>query len=218
MQKIANYINGELLAPLGESYLDNFEPATGKIYSQIPESDKRDLDLAVAAAEKAQTNWAEMPAEERSALLLKLADAIDAASDDLARAEAIDNGNAIIKTLPKALAEIQATYSNAKAVIADLEKAFGGNANIADRIDAATQIVPKVTELKNDVMGIYETAMDVKEKAESIIDDVKFIKVISYELAALLWTDIQSIFLGYGNTSRIWFIAYVPTTRAGWID
>ena len=95
MQKIKNYINGELLAPINDNYLDNFEPATGKIYSLIPESDQDDLELAVKAAEQAQKDWADMSSENRSILLMKLADAIENASDELARAEAIDNGKPI---------------------------------------------------------------------------------------------------------------------------
>jgi len=95
MQKIKNYINGELVAPVNSNYLDNFEPATGKIYSLTPQSDSDDLELAVKAAELAQKDWAEMSSENRSILLMKLADAIEAASEKLARAEAIDNGKPI---------------------------------------------------------------------------------------------------------------------------
>lgn len=95
MQKIQNYINGELLAPSNKKYIDNYEPATGKIYSLTPESDASDLELAVSAAQAARKNWAEMPSENRSNLLMKLADAIEAASEELAKAEAIDNGKPI---------------------------------------------------------------------------------------------------------------------------
>lgn len=95
MQKIRNYINGELLAPVNGQYLDNYEPATGKVYSLTPESDSADLELAVKAAEQARQEWADMASESRSTLLMKLADAIEAASDELAKAEAIDNGKPI---------------------------------------------------------------------------------------------------------------------------
>jgi aminomuconate-semialdehyde/2-hydroxymuconate-6-semialdehyde dehydrogenase len=95
MQKIQNYINGELVDPVDGEYLDNYEPATGQVYSLIPESTGKDLELAVAAADSAKKEWADMPAEERSNLLIKLADAIDAASDELAKAEAIDNGKPV---------------------------------------------------------------------------------------------------------------------------
>jgi len=95
MQKIQNYIGGELVSPVNNQYLDNFEPATGKIYSLTPESDSNDLELAVKAAEKVQDDWADMSSEARSILLTKLADAIEAASEELAKAEAIDNGKPI---------------------------------------------------------------------------------------------------------------------------
>lgn len=95
MQKIQNYINGELVEPVDGEYIDNYEPATGLIYSQLPQSSTSDLELAVSAAESAQKEWAELSTEERSNLLIKLADAIDAAGDELAKAEAIDNGKPI---------------------------------------------------------------------------------------------------------------------------
>ena len=95
MQKIKNYINGELVEPKNLRYLDNYEPATGKVYSLIPESDNDDLELAVSSAEKAKKSWADTSSEERSNLLMKLADAIESASEELARAEAIDNGKPI---------------------------------------------------------------------------------------------------------------------------
>ncbi|MET1257052.1 aldehyde dehydrogenase [Aliikangiella maris] len=95
MQKIQNYINGELVDPIGGNYLDNYEPATGQIYSQIPQSDHQDLEMAVAAAKAAKDEWADMPAEQRANLLSKLADAIENAGDEIAKAEAIDNGKPI---------------------------------------------------------------------------------------------------------------------------
>ncbi len=41
------------MEPLSGRYFDNIEPATGKPYSQVADSDTRDVELAVAAAEKA---------------------------------------------------------------------------------------------------------------------------------------------------------------------
>ena len=52
-EKIQNFIDGQFVEPLGGRYLDNVEPATGKAYSQVADSDARDVDLAVAAAENA---------------------------------------------------------------------------------------------------------------------------------------------------------------------
>ncbi|PHS16311.1 MAG: 2-hydroxymuconic semialdehyde dehydrogenase [Kangiella sp.] len=95
MKKIQNYINGELIAPKNNQYINNYEPATGLVYSLTPESDADDLELAVNSAESAKQSWADMPSEDRSKLLMKLADAIESGSEELAKAEAIDNGKPI---------------------------------------------------------------------------------------------------------------------------
>jgi aminomuconate-semialdehyde/2-hydroxymuconate-6-semialdehyde dehydrogenase len=95
MQKIENYINGCLIAPQSQAYFDNIEPATGQVYSQIPESDQTDLEAAYEAADTAQAGWYDLGDEARCKILNQLADAIDAASDELARAEAIDNGKPV---------------------------------------------------------------------------------------------------------------------------
>lgn len=95
MIEIQNYINGELKAPSQGQYLDDYEPATGQVYAQCPDSGLEDLDLAISAAEQTQKEWANTPAEHRSAVLTRLADLIDANADELARAEAIDNGKPI---------------------------------------------------------------------------------------------------------------------------
>ncbi len=89
---LQNYINGELVAPVSEAYLDNVEPATGAVYSHVPDSDERDVERAVAAAESAFPAWSKTPAAERSRVLGKLADLIERDLDALARAESVDNG------------------------------------------------------------------------------------------------------------------------------
>jgi aminomuconate-semialdehyde/2-hydroxymuconate-6-semialdehyde dehydrogenase len=92
MQKIFNYINGQLVAPNSEKYLDNFNPAEGKVYSLLPDSDVRDVEAAVKAAEAAFTGWSTMPLANRAAILQKIADLIDRDLDKLALAESIDQG------------------------------------------------------------------------------------------------------------------------------
>src|SRR5947208_13034993 len=91
-EKIQNFIDGQFVDPIGAKYLDNIEPATGKPYSQVADSDARDVDLAVAAAEKAFTDWSRTPAGERSRILLRIADLIERDLEKLARAESIDTG------------------------------------------------------------------------------------------------------------------------------
>lgn len=95
MQKILNYINGELREPKSGSYLQNVNPATGEIYSHIPDSDSNDIAAATQAALAAFDHWSSMPVEKRSALLLRVADLIDRDLEQLALAESIDNGKPV---------------------------------------------------------------------------------------------------------------------------
>ncbi len=92
---IANYIDGDLVEPASGRYLDNLEPATGAAYSSVPDGDERDVERAVEAARRAFPAWSGMPAEDRSRLLLAVADRIEARLDDLARAESIDTGKPV---------------------------------------------------------------------------------------------------------------------------
>ena len=92
MTKILNFIDGRFVEPVGGKYLDNIEPATGKPYSQVADSDARDVELAVAAAEKAFVDWSKTPAADRSGLLLRIADLIERDLEKFARAESIDTG------------------------------------------------------------------------------------------------------------------------------
>ena len=91
-KKIRNFIDGQFVEPVGGKYLDNIEPATGKPYSQVADSDARDVDLAVTVAEKAFTDWSHTPATERSRILLRIGDLIERDLEKLARAESIDTG------------------------------------------------------------------------------------------------------------------------------
>src|SRR6202140_5264374 len=90
--QIRNSIEGQFVDPVGGKYLDNIEPATGKPYSQVADSDVRDVDLAVAAAEKAFPDWSRTPAADRSRILLCIADLIERDLEKFARAESIDTG------------------------------------------------------------------------------------------------------------------------------
>ena len=92
MQKIFNYINGEMTPPVSGQYLDNYNPAEGKVYSLIPDSDERDVANATSAAKQAFLQWSTMAPERRSSILQKIADLVDRDLDKLARAESVDNG------------------------------------------------------------------------------------------------------------------------------
>lgn len=92
MKDISNYIGGKLVAPVNGKYIDNVTPATGKVYSRIPDSGETDVANAVAAAEAAFPIWSAMSAKERSNILLRISDGIANRMNELAQAESVDNG------------------------------------------------------------------------------------------------------------------------------
>ena len=96
MKKLQNYINGELVSPISNQYIDNHNPATSEIYSLSSDSDERDVATAVAAAEKAFPKWSITPVEERSRLMMRVAQLIEQNRDKLALAESIDNGKPVV--------------------------------------------------------------------------------------------------------------------------
>src|SRR6476660_4695438 len=92
---IRNFIDGEFVEPISGKYLDNIEPATGKPYSQVADSNAHDVDLAVAAAEKAFRDWSKKTADERSSFLLRIAELIERDQEKFARAGSMDIPRAV---------------------------------------------------------------------------------------------------------------------------
>ena len=92
MLKIQNFINGELIQPNSGDYFDNSSPVTGKVYSQIPDSEGTDIDSAVASAKEAFKTWSKLPNKERYDHIMRLADEIEAHFDEMVEAESKDNG------------------------------------------------------------------------------------------------------------------------------
>jgi aminomuconate-semialdehyde/2-hydroxymuconate-6-semialdehyde dehydrogenase len=95
MQRISNYINGALQSPVKSLYLDNYNPATGAVYSLIPDSDEADVDLAYTHANEAYKTWRLTSLEERFMVLNRIAELIDKNNDELALAESIDQGKPV---------------------------------------------------------------------------------------------------------------------------
>lgn len=93
--KIQNYINGQLVAPVSGSYLDNYEPATGEVYSQIPDSGSADVEQAITAAKAAFPGWSGKTRAERSEIMLRISSLITQNLDKLAQAESRDNGKPV---------------------------------------------------------------------------------------------------------------------------
>lgn len=94
-----NYIGGKWVAPVDGEYFEDTSPVDGSVITIIPKSNAKDIDLAVAAANKAAPSWGKTSAGERSAILLKIADRIEENLEKIALVETWDNGKAIRETM-----------------------------------------------------------------------------------------------------------------------
>jgi len=89
---LENFIGGNFIGPLSGEFIDNTNPSTGEIVGQIPNSNKKDIDAAVKAAQKAFAEWSIMPNDKKFAILNAIAELIDENAEELALAETNDNG------------------------------------------------------------------------------------------------------------------------------
>ena len=88
------YIDGQWVAPRSERTIPTENPASGETIAQIAAGNAEDVDRAVTAARRAfaDEDWAFMPPAQRARLMFRLADAIEAAADEIAVVESLDNG------------------------------------------------------------------------------------------------------------------------------
>jgi aldehyde dehydrogenase (NAD+) len=89
------FINGEFVDAIGGHRLPVINPHDGSVITEIAEGRQADIDLAVAAAKAAFPQWKSVAAAERGRLLLKLADALEANSEEFAQLESLNTGHPI---------------------------------------------------------------------------------------------------------------------------
>jgi 1-pyrroline dehydrogenase len=87
-----NFVGGEWVDAVDGGTAEILNPATGETIAEVPQGTQADVDRAVEAAKRAWPEWRETTPQERAEMLLKLADAIDAHGDDLARVESQNVG------------------------------------------------------------------------------------------------------------------------------
>ena len=73
-------------------FIENINPATGELLNHTPDSDQKDVDIAVHAASTAFQQWSVSSTTERFEILNRIASLIDENLDELALAETTDNG------------------------------------------------------------------------------------------------------------------------------
>lgn len=87
-------IDGQWSAAASGKTFETYNPATGEVLARVAEGDKADIDRAVKAARRTfETGpWPAMKAHERAKLIWKLADLIEAHTEEFAQLETLDNG------------------------------------------------------------------------------------------------------------------------------
>lgn len=95
MDKLDNHIDGKAVAPLSGEYTDVIDPTTGQAYVRAPLSGQADVDAAFQAAARAFTSWKRTTPGERSLLLFRVADALEARKDEFVEAECRNTGKPV---------------------------------------------------------------------------------------------------------------------------
>ncbi|ADR58285.1 MULTISPECIES: aldehyde dehydrogenase family protein [Pseudomonas] len=97
--RYGNYIGGEFVTPVKGQYFENTSPVNGKLIAEFPRSTAEDIEKALDAAHAAADAWGRTSVQDRSNVLLKIADRIEQNLELLAITETWDNGKPIRETL-----------------------------------------------------------------------------------------------------------------------
>jgi len=95
LKTLQNFINGKYVSPTSEKVQDLINPATGEVFAKAPVSNTSDVDKAMKSAESAFENWKDSTPGERQKAINKIADAIEARSEELIGIESENTGKPI---------------------------------------------------------------------------------------------------------------------------
>jgi betaine-aldehyde dehydrogenase len=98
VKTLQNFINGEKVSSSSDKTQDLINPATGEVFAKAPVSNAADIDKAMKSAEKAFEVWKETTPGERQKAINKIADAIEARSEELIQIESENTGKPIAVT------------------------------------------------------------------------------------------------------------------------
>jgi aldehyde dehydrogenase (NAD+) len=104
------FIGGEFVDAAAHGLIETLNPHDNSLLAEVAEARAEDIDRAVAAATQTFPAWRDMAAADRGKLLLRLADAIEAHTDELARIESLDTGHPIRDALSLDVPRTAATF------------------------------------------------------------------------------------------------------------
>ena len=136
------FIGGELVDSASGETLEIENPANGRVIANVPASSAEDVDRAVNAAEKAFATWRHSTPQDRSLILLKIADALESRADEFGRLESQNAG----KPVGAAIDEM--------SVCADLFRFFAGAARTMDGLAANEFLAGHTSIIRRDPIGV----------------------------------------------------------------
>jgi 1-pyrroline dehydrogenase len=142
VQTYQQFIGGQFVDAASGQTLDVFNPANAQVIAKVPASSKEDVNRAVEAADKAFQTWRQTTPQDRSLILLKIADALEGAADEIGRLESQNAG----KPVGAAIDEI--------ATCVDLFRFFAGAARVQDGLAANEFLAGHTSIIRRDPIGV----------------------------------------------------------------
>jgi 1-pyrroline dehydrogenase len=136
------FIGGDFVDAADGRTAEVVNPANDQVIANVPASSQADVDRAVDAAEKAFESWKKTTPQDRSLLLLKIADALEAKADELGRLESANAG----KPVGAAIDEMTTSV--------DLFRFFAGAARVMDGLAANEFMAGHTSIIRRDPIGV----------------------------------------------------------------
>jgi 1-pyrroline dehydrogenase len=136
------FIGGSWVDAASGETLDVINPANDQVIAKVPKSSTEDVDRAVEAADAAFGSWRQTTPQDRSLMLLKVADLLESRADELGRLESANAG----KPVGAAIDEM--------AVSADLFRFFAGAARVMDGLAANEFLAGHTSIIRRDPIGV----------------------------------------------------------------
>jgi aldehyde dehydrogenase len=225
-----NFIGGKWVAPVKGEYFDVITPITGKPYTKAARSSAEDVELALDAAHAAADKWGKTSATERSNILLKIADRIEANLALIATADTVDNGKPIRETMN---ADIPLTVDHFRYFAGAIRAQEGGISEIDhdmvayhfhEPLGVVGQIIPWNFPI---LMAAWKLAPALAAGNCVVLKPAEFtplsILILMETIADLVPPGVINIVNGYGrevgaplaNSKRIAKIGFTGSTATG---
>lgn len=143
MRRLENFIGGESVAPQSGQYVELINPATGQSFAEMPVSNAADVDAAVSAAAKAFTTWRRTTPSQRSQMLLKIADILEANIEAIVDAETENCGKITAVTLAEEIPPML-----------DQIRFFAGAARVLEGKSAGEYAVGMTSYIRREPIGV----------------------------------------------------------------